>query len=380
MNASLPFLAAASGLYGYMTAARKMGRYSIIQLMEQTARIGVTVLLVSHLAPQSTRQALTLVCVGITASEMLSFSLSALSYFLDLRRRRLQKNGRRGLWRALFRIAVPDALGSYLRAGLNTLEHLLIPWGIRRAGAQSDRAFSQYGIVQGMALPILLYPSSILGVVSSLLVPEIAECKLKKNTVQVSYMIRRVMQVALIFSMATMAVMLLYAEKLSLAIYGNGDAAHFIRLLAPLIPVMYLDMTTDGMLKGLDMQLSIMKINVLDSILCVILVYFLVPVVAVEGYLITIYVAEIINFLCSFYKLGKEAGARLGLAKNVILPFFSSCAAFLAAGRLAQFTENPTLSLIFSISVGLVLYYLLLRLTGGLTKEDKRWFLALFER
>ncbi|MBQ4036684.1 MAG: oligosaccharide flippase family protein [Clostridia bacterium] len=374
---SLPFLAAASGLYGYMTAVRKMGRYSVIQLIEQVSRIVVTVAIIAHFAPSNTKEVLTLVCVGITISEMISFSLSVISYLLDLRKNKLGREGRKGLWRSLLRIAVPDALGSYLRSGLNTVEHLLIPWGIRRSGADTDLAFSQYGTVQGMALPILLYPSSILGVVSGLLVPEIAECKLKRNLIQVHYMIRRVLQVALIFSMATMAVMLLYAEKLSLVIYGSREAASFIQLLAPLIPVMYLDMTTDGMLKGLDLQMSIMKINILDSMLCVLLVFFLVPIVSVEGYLITIYVAEIINFLCSFYKLGKEAGARVGLWKNVILPFFDACTAFVMARALPLFTEKPTLNLIFTISVGLILYYLLLRITGSVSREDKRWFTAL---
>ena len=54
-----------------------------------------------------------------------------------------------------------------------------------------------------------------------------------------------------------------------------------------------------SLLKGLDLQLSIMKINVIDSVLCVILVWFLVPKVALDGYIITIYVAEIINFILS---------------------------------------------------------------------------------
>lgn len=376
---SLPFLAAASGLYGYMTAVRKMGRYSVIQLIEQVSRIVVTVAIVSHFDPNDTEGVLTLVCVGITISEMISFSLSALSYLLDLKRYKLRSEGKRGLWRSLLRIAVPDALGAYLRSGLNTVEHLLIPWGIRRSGANTDLAFSQYGTIQGMALPILLYPSSILGVVSGLLVPEIAECKLKRNFVQVRYMIQRVLQVALIFSMGTMVVMLLYAEKLSFVIYGSGDAASFIRMLAPLLPVMYLDMTTDGMLKGLDLQMSIMKINILDSLLCVILVFFLVPVISVEGYLITIYVAEIINFLCSFHKLGKEAGARLGIWKNVILPFFGAVAAFLTAERLPLFKEKPTLNLICTISIGLILYYLFLRGTGSVNREDKRWFVRLLK-
>lgn len=66
------------------------------------------------------------------------------------------------------------------------------------------------------------------------------------------------------------------------------------------MPVMYLDMAVDGMLKGLDQQLSSMRYNIIDSGLCVILVYFLIPRYSVKGYIITLFVSEILNFTSAF--------------------------------------------------------------------------------
>lgn len=380
LSFSLPFVSLSAALNGYMTAARKMSRYSLIQLMEQLVKIGMTVLLIDRCLVSGTDQAMERVCIAITISEIASFSLALWCFISDIRREKMSKDGKRGFLRRMARLAVPDALGSYIRSGLNTLEHLLIPIGIRKSGASASRAFSDYGIVQGMALPIVLYPSSILGVLSGLLVPEIAECKVKNNKVQQNYIINRVLHVAIIFSMITTAVMLVFAKELSIVIYKRFDAAYFIALIAPLIPIMYLDMATDGMLKGLDKQLDIMKINVLDSVLCVVLVFFLVPKSAVDGYIVTIYVAEIINFLFSFYKLGKASCLRLGWAKNFIKPLCCSfLACYLSKRFLIQSVATP-LGLSIAISLGVMTYLVLMRICNAISKEDVCWFFGIFKK
>jgi stage V sporulation protein B len=197
-----------------MTAARKMSRYSLIQLLEQVAKIALTVYLTKR-SDVFQYDSIALICFAITIREMLSFSLSLIFYRLDVWRERAIRNKFPGFIKRMMRIAVPDAMGAYVRSALNTVEHLLIPKGIRRSGASTEKALSDYGVVQGMALPVLLYPSSILGVLSGLLVPEIAECKLKKNEVQSNYMINRVLHITMIFSMLVTSVMLIFANELS---------------------------------------------------------------------------------------------------------------------------------------------------------------------
>ncbi len=377
---SLPFVSLSAALNGYMTASRRMSRYSVIQLIEQITKIALTVFFVGKSDLLSHRTAIDLICLAITVSEVVSFSIALLLYLFDMAKERASAKKATSFMRKFTRLALPDAFGAYIRSGLNTLEHLLIPKGIKQYGASQNKAFSDYGIVQGMALPVVLYPSSILGVVSGLLVPEIAECKQKNNKIQVDYIINRVLQIAMIFSLLIMAFMLTFSKELSLSVYKSTNAEEFIRLLAPLIPIMYLDMTTDGMLKGLDLQLDIMKINVIDSVLCVVLVWFLVPKMAVEGYLVTIYAAEIINFVLSFTKLCKSSGLSFKFGKNFIGPIFSSIFAMMWAKKVFNMVQKTTPGLIMSAGVGLILYVILLRITRSISKEDARWFARLFQR
>ncbi len=378
LSLSLPFVSISAALNGYMTAARRMSRYSVIQLLEQVAKIGGTVFLVGIAIKN--KNAMEQVCLAITFSEVVSFLLAALCYRRDVKKDKMEKGGKKGFFKRFSRLAVPDALGAYIRSALNTVEHLLIPIGIRKSGLSADKAFSDYGIVQGMALPIVLYPSSILGVLSSLLVPEIAECKNKKQHLRQNYMINRVLSLAMIFAMVCSAVMMVFSEELGEVIYKTREAGYFIRLLAPLVPIMYLDMTTDGMLKGLDQQLSIMKINVLDSILCVLLVLVLVPRVAVDGYIITIYVAEIINFILSFRRLAKSASLQFAVIKSCLLPLSTALLSCYLGRYLMQRIPLTSLSLTVWILFAVVLDLIFLRLLGGISKGDLTWFLGVIGR
>ena len=78
-----------------------------------------------------------------------------------------------------------------------------------------------------------------------------------------------------------------FSEELSNSIYSEANVSIFIKVLSPLIVLMYIDNIVDGILKGLDKQVAVMGINILDLFLlfyiqsagntnCIlILVYFL---------------------------------------------------------------------------------------------------------
>ena len=55
------------------------------------------------------------------------------------------------------------------------MEAVLIPLRLRFFGYSLSEAYSHYGILTGMALPLVLFPSAVTGAVSMLLIPEISE-------------------------------------------------------------------------------------------------------------------------------------------------------------------------------------------------------------
>ena len=104
-------------------------------------------------------------------------------------------------------------------------------------------------------------------------------------------------------SLAVALAIFIFADRLGIAVYSSPEAGHFLRLLAPLIPIMYTDMLCDGCLKGLGQQMWNMGINVLDALLGVLLVWRVLPTYALTGYICIIYFNECLNFALSMLRL-----------------------------------------------------------------------------
>ena len=111
---------------------------------------------------------------------------------------------------------------------------------------------------------------------------------------------QRVLHLTLLFAWFSAALLLVYGGELGQRLYRSAEVRQYIRLLAPLVPLMYLDTAVDGMLKGLGLQNASMRINILDALISLLLVWQLIPRVGIAGYLFTIYLSEILNFILSF--------------------------------------------------------------------------------
>ena len=81
-------------------------------------------------------------------------------------------------------IALPVALSSYLRSGLMTLKNLLVPIQLQKYGMSAKEAVSAFGIVHGIVLPVILFPSSFLFSFTGLVIPELAEAHSKNAQIE----------------------------------------------------------------------------------------------------------------------------------------------------------------------------------------------------
>ena len=302
----LPPLALSSALGGYFAGVRRVHKSAAVQLCEQGTRVTVIICALQVFLPRGLEYACIGVVLGGMLAEFFSFLLLLIAFLRD-RRRHFPARGERlpagPIRRKLCGIALPVAVSAYARSLLVTVEHLLIPICLRKNGATRDASLAAYGTLQSMVLPILLFPSALLGSVSGLLIPEMAEYRARGDREQIGRVASRVMRLALIFSIGAAGVMSCNAYSLGTVIYDSTDAADYIRLIAPLVPVMYLDNTVDAMLKGLGEQVYSMRVNIIDASLSVALVALLLPRFGIAGYVIVLYICEAFNAVCSLYRL-----------------------------------------------------------------------------
>lgn len=374
----LPFLSLSSALNGYFCAVRRVYKNAIEQVFEQVLSIGFTVYLISLMLPRGVEYACIALILGGVISEFLSFLLFFVLYRVDLMHH-IDKSGKRevGLTKKLLNISLPIAFSAYIRSILVSVEHMLIPRGLRANGASADKALCAYGTLQGMVMPIVLFPMAIVGAFSGLLVPEITESIAREEVMRVNRMVSRVIQLTLAFAIGCSGIMLCYSHELGIMIYNSSEAGIFIRAIAPLIPVMYLDHVVDGMLKGIGEQLYSMKVNIFDAFCSVVLVYFLTPKWGIYGYIICIFAMEVLNASLSIVRLLQRCDVKVEIVRWVIKPLICVIGSTSITNIIMSFDFMGSLSRIWYSCIGIVIciiiYMILLRITRSFNGDDIKW-------
>lgn len=377
--ATLPLIALSSCFNGYFTAVRRVYKNAVAQISEQLARIFFCIALLELFFGRDMESCCIALVLGGALSEMLSFTISLLFFVFERQEKIREKKGivdERKITKKMLGIGLPLALSTYFRSALLTIEHILIPIGIEKSGANRSQSLVAYGTLQSMVMPLVLFPSAIIHSFSGLLVPELAELKIQSNKTEIKYVAGRVCQLALAFAVGISGIMIFFADELGQGIYGSADAGRYIRLVAHIVPIMYLDTTVDNMLKGLGEHIYTMAINITDTLCSLAMVWILIPKMGIYGYITLIIVSEIFNSGASIYKLVKVTKMRFRVLKWFALPVVSIILSTQLVGATRRFISVSTLP---AIMITALLYFALLRATNAVNKEEMKWAIKIFK-
>ncbi len=326
-------------MHGYFTAVGRVWKSVCIGIGQQLVTIAVTAAILVHGPSGNIEYA----CRAVTLGRVLGAAAEAAvmwSVFVRDRRthgircRRSDAPLPRMTERALS-AALPLAAASYARSGLSTLQHLLVPIGLTASGLAAEAALAGYGVVQGMALPVVLFPACVMTAAAELIVPKLTETQVQNDVAGIRDTAGAVLRLGLRFSLLCAAILLALGDRLGLALYGSAEAGRYIRLLSLIVPVMYLDTLTDGCLKGLGEMMFCMYVNIADAGLSALMVWLLLPRWGLPAYLFTICFTETFNFVLSMLRLRRTAKLRT-TAGRLLRAFLPALAAGLTAFGLSK--------------------------------------------
>lgn len=363
---SLPFMAFSACLRGYFCARRKVLRTAGEQLLEQIIEIGIFVFIFLKFSPMSLEYACLSIVIGTTCAEFLSFIYSLILYLADVKKVKYKCKKVPCLGRKIFPIAVPVTASSCLRSGLSAIENVLIPSGLKKYGADYAAALSQYGIISGMVMPVLVFPSVFILPFATLIIPELSQAYAEKHINGIHHIAEKMFRLTLLYSLPVMVIFIFFSKNIGTILYGNNEAGFYITLLAPVVPLMYLDSIVDGMLKGLDKQTSYLAYNFIDSVVRVILTYLLIPTFGIAGIVTVIISSELLNTTLSIAKLIKTVDMKLMVFDWIIRPLMCITLPCLIAKMLPSF-QSEIFDLCIKIILCVLLYICILYFT-----EEKR--------
>lgn len=419
MSFTLVPIAISSMINGYFCAVRRVYKNVAVQFCEQGIKIATISALLVLIAPAGIEYACISIALGGLVAELSSMLINITLYFFDrlLHKKKqsdkeilctvlsknlshVSKNERKSksLWtkikeffknnlkdeqgETIFSIAFPVAISAYVRSALSTIEHLAIPWGLKKSGLGASVALSSYDVLCGMVFPLIFFPSSVLGAFSSLLVPEISSSYEAKDFARIRYIVGRVFAFSLLFSLGVSGVFICFSNEIGSYFFGSLEAGKFIRMLSPLIPLMYLDGAVDAMLKGLGEQVYSMRVNIIDSLLSVALILILLPKMGINGYIVVIFITELLNTSLSIIKLLSKTEVKAKVFKWVIIPTASIVLSTIISKFIFNFeafdwalTYQKSATVI-KIAICCVFYIVFSSAFGAISKDE----FALFKR
>lgn len=364
---SLPFLSVSSSINGYFSAIGNIKKTAIAQVFEQLLKIVLITSFMSFFIPSNIESACICLVLGSCISEIASFFMIYLFYKKDVQLRSSSNYRGENFTKQILKITMPIAFTSYIRSGLSTLKQILIPIRLEKSGISCEKALSQYGIVSGMAMPLVMFPCLFISSFSMLLIPEFSYLNAKRIFNKINYAINRIFKICFIFSFLIMGIFWCFSTELSTYIYKEQNVSIFIKVLSPLIVLMYIDNIVDSILKGLDKQVSVMGINILDLLTSITFIYFLLPINGIKGYIIVLFISEILNGLVSLLLLLKQTHLKFDFINWLLKP----CLAILFINfAFKNYTCNSVLELILQISLFCICYFIVIVLLKGFVRDD----------
>lgn len=376
LSLSLFFMGISSCIKGYFLARRKSIPPSLSQIIEQAIRILSVLFLVKHFADISIEYACAAVFLGDVIAEFSSCLYLYLYYRHDTARL-TSLTGRKtpdyAVARHLLRIAAPITGGKYINSLLRIIESTLVPARLVMYGITRADALSFFGMIKGMILPILFFPSSLLNSLSTLLIPEISESVAKGNLKTVRRSVSTIIVTTALFGFIFSAIFFFCGDDLGLLIYKSGEVGRLIKILAPLVPFMYLDSIADGILKGLDQQLITFRNSVSDSAIRIILIFFFLPLYGENAFIWIMYLSNAYTCLLNVIRLITTSGAEIPIFRSIFLPFILAFAVTFCAYSIFLFLQLSALFSVIAISlVSCIIYFILLFVFGCIKKEEMR--------
>lgn len=319
LAATLLFTAFSSVTTGYFTAFGKVSAISFGKFVSETLVWLSTLYFLKVFPKDKTYMAVvSALCIGVVSE-----SLCLVILWRHSSNPLYCKNGTD--YKAILRLCTPIAIGSYLRTGLASAENLLIPVMLASFGVLNPVA--QYGVIKGMTLPILMFPYVFTGAFTSLIVPEIARRRSLGYKNGIKYISGLSVEYILKFGILVSGIFFKWHNFLGDRFFGMPDAGKYLGFLF-VFPVFYFcDSVVDSVLKGMDEQVTSLKINVVDSICRVICTVVFIPMFGMAAYIGIMYLSEIINLGFSYKKLKSTTNLKFPLKKGVVLPFFAICIA-----------------------------------------------------
>lgn len=316
LSFSIPLSAVHSCINGYFYGRKKTAVPAITQLIEQLARVGCVCGVSLYAIGQGKTPTINVAVLGLTFGEMISMLVSVISIYICYAKEHLhplmphiRPRTMLPVYSSILGMALPLTANRIVLNLLQSVESVSIPAQLRLFGYDTASALSVYGVLTGMAMPLIFFPNALTGSVAVLLLPIISENHAKGDMEAVRSAILRTVKYCGLLGVLCMFCFGVFGAKIGEVLFGSALAGHFITTLGFICPFIYLDTTLSSVLQGLGKAGSIFAMNVASLLVRLLFIFTTVPVFGITGYLWGLLASQLLQsvlYLTCLYRFVKK--------------------------------------------------------------------------
>lgn len=340
------------------------------QFLEQGVRILTSWIIYQILLSQNLTPTPLLAILGILAGEIVAALLSVICFFLHSGSYQTPASQLYKKCTAeLYRLSFPLTMNRLLLTILQSVESILIPLQLTAFGLSSAKALELYGILTGMTIPFLLFPSSLTTSASTILMPMVAGEQAQGHQKKIRATIEQTIKYCFLLGIFATGIFFLYGKSLGDLIYQNAQCGIYLKTLSLLCPFFYLTGTLSSILTGLGKTGLCLIQNICALSIRILCVLLLVPKYGMTGYLWGLLFSQFFVTLFSLFFIYRQTAFHFSMIEGFFLPFcaliISSCTSYFSYRCIFSFSRLPQLLCVL-ISMGFcgICFLLLLSAMG----------------
>ncbi len=307
---SIPLGAVHSCINGYFYGIKKTGIPSATQLSEQLCRIACVYTASLYAAKTGFTPGINVAVIGLVIGEGFAMIISIIAVLLRFHKlSSAKKNSHLSgsilsparTARVLMSMAVPLSVTRIVINLLQSVEAIFIPNRLQAFGYDTASALSVYGVLTGMAMPLIFFPSAVTNSICVLLLPVVSEADESGNISEIKRATTLSIRFCIFFGALCTALFLLFGRFAGNFLFHSNLAGKFIVILSFICPFLYLSATMSSILHGLGKTAATFLLNVMALGIRLLFVFFIIPHQGIEGYLWGLLVSHLSTTLLEVY-------------------------------------------------------------------------------
>ncbi|MCD8330899.1 MAG: polysaccharide biosynthesis C-terminal domain-containing protein, partial [Lachnospiraceae bacterium] len=234
--------------------------------------------------------------------------------------------------RRILTMALPLTANRLVLGLLQSVEAACIPGRLQAYGLSQSEAVSLYGVLTGMALPFIFFPSALTNSVAVMLLPSVAEAQSLRDHSRIRRASERSICFSLYLGILCTGLFTLCGHQLGTVFFANETAGQYITILGWLCPFLYLSTTSASILNGMGRTGATFFIHLTGLLIRLVFVLLLIPRWGMRACLLGMLAGELADSGLCLLALRRE----IRMDISVFHLLFRPMAAAFVGSRLAQ--------------------------------------------